>query len=108
MHVVLGAGGHMSAYEQALGVVHPGSVTSRVGVPQYHAPIGFGSLFGHNIRLAGGPAPVPAYIEELMPDILDGTLEPGKVFDATTDLDGVPAGYQDLADRTSLKVLVKP
>ena len=85
------------------------AIISRVGVPQYEdAPVGFASLFGRNIRLAGGPAPVRAYIEELMPDILDGTIEPGKVFDATTDIDGVPAGYQDMADRKSLKVLVKP
>lgn len=108
-HVVLEAVGHMPAYEQALGVVRAGGVISRVGVPQYEdAPVGFGSLFGRNIRLAGGPAPVRAYIEELMPGILDGTIEPGKVFDATTDLDGVPAGYQAMADRKSLKVLVKP
>ncbi|MGW6010059.1 zinc-binding dehydrogenase [Streptomyces sp. NPDC055210] len=108
-HVVLEAVGHLPAYEQALGVVRPGGVISRVGVPQYEeAPIGFGSLFRHNVRLAGGPAPVRAYIEELMPDILDGVVEPGKVFDATTDLDGVPAGYQDMADRRSLKVLVEP
>ena len=108
-HVVLEAVGHMPAYEQAVGVVRPGGVISRVGVPQYdEAPIGFGSLFAHNIGLAGGPAPVRAYIEELMPDILDGTIEPGKVFDVTTDLDGVPAGYQDMADRRSLKILVKP
>ncbi|MEV4364888.1 zinc-dependent alcohol dehydrogenase family protein [Nonomuraea sp. NPDC049625] len=108
-HVVLEAVGTMPAYEQALGIVRPGGVISRVGVPQYEeAPIGFGSLFRHNLRLAGGPAPVRAYIEELMPGILDGTIEPGKVFDATTDLDGVPAGYQDMADRKSLKVLIKP
>ncbi|MFD8777828.1 hypothetical protein ACFVFJ_24750 [Streptomyces sp. NPDC057717] len=82
---------------------------SRVGVPQYEeAPIGFGSLFRPNLRVAGGAAPVRAYIEELMPDILNGTIEPGKVFDATTNLDGVPAGYQDMADRKSLKVLVNP
>ncbi|WP_328897708.1 hypothetical protein [Streptomyces sp. NBC_00236] len=43
-----------------------------------------------------------------MPDILNGTIEPGQVFNATTDLDGVPVGYQDMADRKSLKVLVKP
>lgn len=108
-HVVLEAVGNMPAYEQALGVVRPGGVISRVGVPQYRdAPIGKGTLFRHNIRMAGGPAPVRAYIEELMPDILDGTIEPGKVFDTTTDLDGVPAGYQDMADRNSLKVLVNP
>jgi threonine dehydrogenase-like Zn-dependent dehydrogenase len=108
-HVVLEAVGTMPAYQQALGIVRPGGVISRVGVPQYEdAPIGFGGLFRHNLRLAGGPAPVRAYIEELMPDILDGTIEPGKVFDATTGLDGVPAGYQDMADRRSLKVLIKP
>ncbi|GAB2671508.1 zinc-dependent alcohol dehydrogenase family protein [Saccharopolyspora gloriosae] len=108
-HVVLEAVGHMPAYQQALGVVRPGGVISRVGVPQYEeAPVGFASLFGRNIRLAGGPAPVRAYVEELMPAILDGTIEPGKVFDATTGLDGVPDGYRDMDRRTSLKVLVEP
>jgi threonine dehydrogenase-like Zn-dependent dehydrogenase len=108
-HVVIEAVGAMSAYEQAFGVVRPGGVISRVGVPQYEeAPVGFGSLFRHNVHLAGGPAPVRAYIEELMPDILDGVIEPGKVLDVTTDLDGVPAGYQAMADRDSLKVLIKP
>jgi threonine dehydrogenase-like Zn-dependent dehydrogenase len=107
-HVVIEAVGYMAAYQQAVGVVRPGGVISRVGVPQYEeAPIGFGSLFRHNLRLAGGPAPVRAYIEELMPEILAGTIEPGKVFDVTTDLDGVAAGYQDMADRKSLKVLIK-
>ncbi|KQY58299.1 IMP dehydrogenase [Aeromicrobium sp. Root495] len=108
-HVVLEAVGHMPAYEQAVGVVRPGGTISRVGVPQYEdAPVGFASLFGPNVRLVGGPAPTRAYIEELMPDVLDGTIEPGRVFDVTTDLAGVPAGYQDMADRTSLKVLIKP
>jgi threonine dehydrogenase-like Zn-dependent dehydrogenase len=43
-----------------------------------------------------------------MPDILEGSIQPGKVFDATTDLDGVPAGYRDVADRKGLKVLITP
>ncbi|PRX65287.1 threonine dehydrogenase-like Zn-dependent dehydrogenase [Nonomuraea fuscirosea] len=108
-HVVVEAVGTMPAYRQALGVVRPGGVISRVGIPQYEdAPIGFGSLFLRNIRLAGGPAPVRAYIEELMPDILNGSIEPGKVFDTTIGLDAVPVAYQDMAARKSLKVLVKP
>ncbi|MFF4974503.1 zinc-binding dehydrogenase [Streptomyces sp. NPDC001083] len=108
-HVVVEAVGTKPAYEQALGIIRPGGTISRLGAPQYEeAPVGFGSLFRHNIRLAGGPSPVRAYIEELMPDILDGTIQPGKVLDATTGLDGVPAGYQDMADRRSLKVLIKP
>lgn len=108
-HVAIEAVGYLEAYQQCVGVARPGGVISRVGVPQYEdAPIGFGSLFRHNLRLAGGPAPVRAYIEELMPDILEGRIEPGRVFDVATDLDGVPAGYRDMADRRSLKVLVKP
>lgn len=108
-HVVLEAVGHMPAYQQAYGIVRPGGTISRVGVPQYEdAPVGFASLFGGNITLTGGPAPVRAYIDELMPDILDGTIEPGKVFDLTTGLDGVPAGYKAMDDRTNLKVLVTP
>jgi threonine dehydrogenase-like Zn-dependent dehydrogenase len=107
--IVLEAVGHMPAYEQAYGIVRPGGTISRVGVPQYEdAPVGFGSLFGKNITLTGGPAPTRAYIEELMPDILNGTISPGKVFDATTDLDGVPAAYKAMDERSRLKVLVKP
>ena len=108
-HVVIEAVGTMPAYQQAVGIVRPGGVISRVGVPQYEeGPIGVGSLFGPNVRLAGGPAPVRAYIEELMPDILDGTISPGKVFDVKTDLDGVAAGYRDMAGRKALKVLIRP
>mgnify|MGYP000312417830 CR=1 FL=1 len=49
-----------------------------------------------------------AYIDELLPTILDGSVEPGRVFDAVTDLAGVPAGYRDRDERRSLEVLVRP
>ncbi len=49
-----------------------------------------------------------AYIDELMPDILEGGVEPGKVFDRTIDLDDVPQGYRAMAQREALKVLVRP
>ncbi len=108
-HAVLEAVGYREAYDQALGVVRPGGVISRVGVPQYtDAPIGFGSLFGPNVTLTGGPAPVRAYIGELLPDVLDGRIQPGKVFDRTVGLDEVPEGYRAMNDREALKVLVLP
>ncbi len=79
-HVVLEAVGHMPAYQQAYGVVRPGGVISRVGVPQYEdAPVGFGSLFGKNVTLNGGPAPVRAYIEAALVDVLEGRINPGRV-----------------------------
>ncbi|MBD0283791.1 MAG: IMP dehydrogenase, partial [Thermoleophilaceae bacterium] len=56
----------------------------------------------------GGPAPVRAYIEELLPDIFDGRIEPGRVFDRTVGLDGVPEGYRAMNDREALKVMIDP
>jgi len=108
-HVVVGAVGHGPAYDMAVGVVRVGGAISRFGAPQYEeAPVGFASLFGKNITLTGGPAPVRAYIEELLPEVLDGRLEPGKVFDRTVSLDDLPAGYRAMDDRASIKVLVTP
>ncbi|MDQ1128335.1 threonine dehydrogenase-like Zn-dependent dehydrogenase [Microbacterium sp. SORGH_AS 888] len=108
-HVVIEAVGHMPAYEQAYGIVRPGGIISRVGVPQYEsAPIGFASLFAKNARLAGGGAPVRAYLEAAIPQVLSGEINPGKVFDRTVSLDEVPAGYAAMNDRTALKVMVTP
>ena len=108
-HVVLEAVGLMPAYEQAYGIVRPGGVISRVGVPQYEeAPIGFGSLFGKNAQLAGGPAPVRAYIEAAIPEVLNGTIEPGKVFDAELPLSDVAEAYRLMDSREALKVIIRP
>jgi threonine dehydrogenase-like Zn-dependent dehydrogenase len=106
---VLEAVGHRPAYDQAVGIVRSGGVISRVGVPQYEeAPVGFGSLFGRNITLNGGPAPVRAYIDELLPGILDGSGNPGRVFDRTIGLDNTPDGYRAMDNREALKVLIAP
>jgi threonine dehydrogenase-like Zn-dependent dehydrogenase len=106
--IVLEAVGHMPAYEQAVGIVRPGGVISRVGVPQYvDAPVGFGSLFGPNVTLTGGPAPVRAYIEQLLPAVLDGTAHPGRVFDLTVVLEDTPQAYAAMDARQALKVMVQ-
>src|SRR6266511_2509132 len=65
-------------------------------------------VFLRNITLTGGVAPARAYIEELLPDVLDGTIQPGRVFDRTISLDDVPDGYRAMADREALKVLIRP
>lgn len=107
-HTVLECVGTLPAFEMALGVVRAGGAISRVGAPQYEqVPFGF-QEFLRNLTLTGGVAPARAYIEELLPDVLEGRVEPGRVFDRTVGLDEVPDGYRAMADRTALKVLVKP
>jgi threonine dehydrogenase-like Zn-dependent dehydrogenase len=66
------------------------------------------TTFFDNVTIAGGPAPARAYIEELLPDVLEGRINPGRVFDRVTDLDGVPDGYRAMNDRETLKVMVEP
>lgn len=106
---VLECVGAASSMQQAIQVVRPGGTIGYVGVP--HGPAKSGvdimSLFFKNATLRGGPAPVRAYMKELMADVLEGTLDPSPVFDMTVDLDGVPAGYAAMDKREALKVLVK-
>ncbi|WP_410597780.1 zinc-binding dehydrogenase [Amycolatopsis sp. lyj-23] len=107
-HAVLECVGTKAAFEMAVGAVRPGGAVSRVGVPQYEeGPIG-PALFRRNITVTGGVAPARHYIPELLPDVLDGKYQPGKVFDRTIDVEGVPDGYRAMADREALKVLIKP
>jgi threonine dehydrogenase-like Zn-dependent dehydrogenase len=94
--------------ETAIEVARPGGAVGRVGVPQHESMPGAQPSFYKNIRIGGGPAPVRAYIDELLPDVLEGRIEPGRVFDQVVDLDGVPEGYRAMNDRESIKVLVKP
>lgn len=108
-HVVLEAVGHMPAYEQAYGIVRPGGTISRVGVPQYEeARVGFTSLFGKNATLTGGPATVRAYLEAAIPQVLDGTIDPGRVFDRELPLSEIAEGYRLMDSREALKVLIRP
>lgn len=107
-HVVIEAVGLVPALEQSVGIVRPGGVISRVGVPQYdEAPVGR-PLFSKNAAITGGPAPVRAYIEDALPEVLDGTIEPGRVFDRTLGLDEIPRAYAEMDARTALKVLITP
>jgi threonine dehydrogenase-like Zn-dependent dehydrogenase len=40
--------------------------------------------------------------------VLDGRIDPGRVFDRSVDLDGVPDGYRAMAEREAIKVMVRP
>ena len=64
------------------------------------------TTFFANVTIAGGPAPVRAYMHELMADILEGRIEPGRVLDRTTTIDGVPDGYRAMNQREAIKVMI--
>jgi alcohol dehydrogenase len=102
----VGAG---SAMRLAIRVTRPGGAIGYVGVPHGIAAEGLDimGMFLKNLTLRGGPAPVRAYMHELMDDVLAGTLDPSPVFDLRVDLDGVPRGYAAMDERRSLKVLVR-
>jgi threonine dehydrogenase-like Zn-dependent dehydrogenase len=106
---VLECVGNWQSVETAIGITRPGGIVGRVGYPANDETMPASlTAFFDNIRIGGGPAPSRAYIEELLPDVLEGRIQPGKVFDRTVDLDGVPDGYKAMNDRESIKVMIKP
>ncbi len=107
-HSVLECVGHDQAVETALGIVRPGGAVGRVGVPQHEQIPTTMQAFYDNVTIGGGPAPVRAYIEQLLPDVLEGRIEPGRVFDRTGSLDDVPEGYRLMNEREVLKFQIKP
>jgi threonine dehydrogenase-like Zn-dependent dehydrogenase len=92
----------------AISIARPGGAVGRVGVPQDETLPASQPAFYNNISVSGGPAPVRAYIEELLPDIIEGRIEPGRVFDRVVRLDEVPDGYRAMNEREALKVMVEP
>jgi alcohol dehydrogenase len=107
---VLECVGAASSMETAVGVCRPGGTVGYVGVPHGVDESGLPvyEFFTDNVSLRGGVAPTRAYMEELMADVLGGTLDPSPVFDAEVDLGGVPEGYRLMDEREAVKVLVRP
>ncbi|PYO65514.1 MAG: IMP dehydrogenase [Gemmatimonadetes bacterium] len=108
VHSVIECVGTDQAMRTAIGIARPGGTVGRVGVPHYEAIPGSEPAFYNNVTISGGPAPVRAYIEELLPDVLEGKIEPGRVFDRVISLDQVPDGYRAMNAREAIKVMVKP
>jgi threonine dehydrogenase-like Zn-dependent dehydrogenase len=108
VHSVLECVGSQQGIETSVALARPGGAIGRVGVPHYDAVPGGQPTFYKNVTVAGGPAPVRAYIAELLPDVIEGRIQPGRVFDRTIALDGVPDGYRAMNQREALKVMIKP
>jgi len=108
VHSVLECVGTGDSTLTAVEIARPGGAVGRVGVPHYEAIPAAQPSFYKNVSIAGGPAPARAYIDELLPDILEGRIDPGRVFDRVVRLDGVPDGYRAMNDREAIKVMVNP
>ncbi|GAA5703543.1 IMP dehydrogenase [Streptomyces avermitilis] len=104
---VIEAVGTEQAMRTAVEIARAGGSIGYVGVPHGSAAgLDLDLLFDRNITLRGGVAPVRRYIPELLPAVLDGTIDPSPVFDLSVGLEEVPAGYRAMDERTALKVLV--
>jgi threonine dehydrogenase-like Zn-dependent dehydrogenase len=106
-HAVLECVGLEQSTITALSIARPGGAVGRVGLPQYKTVPDAVPTFFKNVTIAGGPAPARAYIEELLPDVLEGRITPGRVFDRVTTLDGVPDGYRAMDARQAIKVMIE-
>jgi hypothetical protein len=107
-HSVLECVGLEQSTVTALRIARPGGAVGRVGVPQDETVPEAVPTFFDNVTIAGGPAPVRAYVEELLPDVLEGRIEPGRVFDRVIGLEEVPDGYRAMNEREAIKVLIEP
>jgi threonine dehydrogenase-like Zn-dependent dehydrogenase len=104
---VLECVGTQDSMKQAMLSTRPGGRVGFVGLP-HGVELNIRVMFGLNIGVAGGVAPARAYIEELLPSVLDGTVTPGLVFDQTLPLDKVADGYRSMDERTSIKTMLSP
>jgi threonine dehydrogenase-like Zn-dependent dehydrogenase len=98
--------GTNESMQTALSIARPGSTVGYVGVP-HGVQIPVEDIFYRNVGVHGGPAPARAYMPELLDDILKGHINPGRVFDFTTDLNDIEQAYGAMDERRAIKSLVK-
>jgi alcohol dehydrogenase len=90
----------------AFAIARAGAVVGRVGVP-HDAEVDAEGTFYRNVGMRGGPAPARHYQPELLNAVLNGEINPGKVFDQTFDLDDIADAYAAMDERRVIKALVK-
>ena len=108
VHSVLECVGLEQSELTAIEIARPGGAVGRVGVPQDETMPASQPAFYNNVSVGGGPAPVRAYVEELLPDVLEGRIEPGRVLDRVIGLEEVPDGYRAMDEREAIKVMIRP
>ena len=98
--------GTEAAVDQALGVLHNGGRLGFVGVPHYENRA-IGSTFGQNTIIGGGPASVTTYNKQvLLKAVLDGDINPGRVFTSSYKLEDIDQAYKDMDERKTIKSMI--
>ena len=90
----------------AFSIARVGSIVGAIGAP-HDVVVPIETVIFRNIGLRGGVSPVRRYIPELLEDVLEGTINPGLVFDFTTDLNGITEAYVVMDERRAIKSLVQ-
>ncbi|MFF3987953.1 zinc-binding dehydrogenase [Streptomyces sp. NPDC001797] len=103
--VALECVGTDQSIETAVGIVRAGGMIGAFGVSLYEK-FEYKTLFWKNIGVKGGVAPAHHYIPELLQHVLDGTINPGRVFDYSTDLDYIADAYAATDERRAIKSLL--
>ena len=103
---VLECVGTRESTETAFAVAGAGAVVGRVGVP-HDAEVDAAGTFYRNVGMRGGPAPARHYQPQLLKAVLGGDIDPGRVFDLTTDLDHIADAYAAMDERRAIKALVR-
>lgn len=105
---VLECVGAEQSTQQAILCARPGAKIGRVGLPHFEE-MKPSQTFYKNVQLAGGPASVTTYVkkEGLLKAVLDGQINPGKVFTKQYALSEINQAYQDMANRKIIKALIK-
>jgi threonine dehydrogenase-like Zn-dependent dehydrogenase len=98
--------GTNEAMQTALAISRAGAIVGNVGLP-HGVEIPAEPIFLRNVGVHGGPAPVRTYLPELVEDVLAGRINPGKVFDFQTNLDGIAQAYEEMDQRRAIKALIK-
>jgi len=98
--------GTRESVNTAFAIARSGSVVGAVGAP-HDVEVPIDVVIFRNVGLRGGIAPARRYIPELLPDVLEGRINPGRVFDFETDLDHVVDGYTAMDERRAIKSLIR-
>jgi threonine dehydrogenase-like Zn-dependent dehydrogenase len=104
---VLECVGTQESMMQAIHAARPGGYVGYVGVP-HGVELNGEELFFEHVHLHGGPAPVRKYLPKLIDLVLNGKINPGRVFDLTLPLDQVAEGYRAMDERRAIKALLRP